>query len=195
VGTLKNSIFRDERTQFTSHEIHYVFATEPSRLMRWLWRMPSSWMWRRVAPVRTDDSEERSACIIMVTIIVELGKTLAVTYNLISVLRLLVTAVVPNSPIIVTLMMEAIHYPETSVLTRPTRSNIPEDGSLKISRNIMINFVLILQHSASQLSLWGNCYYWLCTSKMFMYMKTQRSNTRDGGIIMLWWNFWTLHNI
>jgi hypothetical protein len=52
-----------------------------------------------------------------------------------SVLRLLVTAnVVPSLPILVTLMMEAIHAFESSVLTRATRLNIPVDGILHSHR-------------------------------------------------------------
>jgi hypothetical protein len=83
--------------------------------------MVSSGMIPRVVLVRTDVSEERSASIIRVTRICELR----------SVRRLLITAsVVPSSPILVTLMKEALNSSETLVLTRATRRNIPEDAIL-----------------------------------------------------------------
>jgi hypothetical protein len=91
--------------------------------------MVSSGMLRRVALVRTDVWEELSATLMKVRRIGELGTTL------LSVRRLLVTAsVVPSSPILVTLMKEALSSSETSVLTRATRHNIPEDTILQCHR-------------------------------------------------------------
>jgi hypothetical protein len=77
--------------------------------------MASSGMLRRMALVRTDVSEELSASFIRKT-------RLDISSLRASVVA---TSVVPSSPILVTLMKEALSSSETSVLTRATRRNIP----------------------------------------------------------------------
>jgi hypothetical protein len=80
--------------------------------------MPSSGILRSVALAGTAVSEERSAYMTLHSRIVFRR-----------VRRLLVTAnVVPSSPILFALMTEARHSYGTSVITRVTRRNIPEDG-------------------------------------------------------------------
>jgi hypothetical protein len=85
-------------------------------------------MLRPMALVRTGVSEERSASIIKMTRISELGTMLVVTSNRHMLRRLLVTAYVPGSPILVTLMIEAPYSSEMLVLRRATWCNISEDG-------------------------------------------------------------------
>jgi hypothetical protein len=93
-------------------------------------------MFRRVALVITDISEELSPSIIRMTTIGELGTTLAVTGNR-RILRntklrvrrvLVVVNDVPNSPSLVTLTIDTRRSSETSVLTRATLRNISRDS-------------------------------------------------------------------
>jgi hypothetical protein len=88
-------------------------------------------MLRRVVLVRTDVSQEPFASIIRVTRIGELGTTLVVTSNRSTLQRIQFTAnLVPNSVILVILMIEAVGSFETSVLTRAIQRNFLEDGIL-----------------------------------------------------------------
>jgi hypothetical protein len=74
-------------------------------------------MLRSVALITTDVSEERMTFII-------------------KVLRLLITAnFVPISPILVTLMIEALRSSKTSVFTRVTQFNVGEVGILQSHRS------------------------------------------------------------
>jgi hypothetical protein len=87
--------------------------------------MVSSGMLRCVTLVRIDVSEELSASFIRVT---RIGEHLVFLRR---VRRLLVTvSVALSSQILVTLMKEALISSETSVLTRATRRNIPENTIL-----------------------------------------------------------------
>jgi hypothetical protein len=91
---------------------------------------------RRVALVKTDVSENVIAYITKVTRIGKLGTTLTVTSN-----RSTLRSIVPNTPIFVTLMMEAIFSSQTSVLTRVTRRNIPEVAAVRTSTLKIFAFV------------------------------------------------------
>jgi hypothetical protein len=95
--------------------------------------MASSGMLRRVALARTDVSEEFSASFIRMTRIGELGTTLAATNNRRTLRKNTKRdSVVLSSPILVTLMKDELSSSETSILTRATRRNNPEDTILQL---------------------------------------------------------------
>jgi hypothetical protein len=128
--------------------------------------MLSSGILHCVALVRTNVSEECSASIIRVTIIGELGTTLPVTSNIVflhSVFQLLVMADIPSSPILVTLMMEVLHYSETSDLTRFTWHNIAEDGILHSE----FKFYFLL--GKFLICIWPGAYTHVCSAFYVLY--------------------------
>jgi hypothetical protein len=107
--------------------------------------MVSSGILRRVALVRTDVSEEPSASFMPL----HAAKKYLVFLR--SVRRLLVAAsVVPSSPILVTMMKEALGSSETPVLTRATRRNNPEDTVLHSHRRENLKSYVNLWHCPLQ---------------------------------------------
>jgi hypothetical protein len=106
-------------------------------------------MLRPVALVRIEVSEERTASIIRLTRVGVLGTTSSrhplprnnSTYivHFRGWSRLLISANdAPSLQILVILMIEARRSSKTSVLSRATRRNIPEDGILHLSHRIPV---------------------------------------------------------
>jgi hypothetical protein len=87
--------------------------------------------------------------------------------------RLLVRAiVVPSSPILVTLIKEALNYPEPSALTRATRRNVPEDTILHSDRREeLISYKRVYAYSHTYRLRVGNCKWLQKETKWLLWVK------------------------
>jgi hypothetical protein len=132
-----------------------------------------------VSLVSADVLEERIASIIRVTRIAELGATYYVRH-------LLVTANVPSSPILFTLMMEALRPSETSVLPRKTLRCIPKDGIFRSHRREKLRSCkeMLLGRACSKLGIETECI------KRFSGEKSDGTDTDEKMILSRVQGFW-----
>jgi hypothetical protein len=139
--------------------------------------MPSPGILHRVALARTNVSEKCIASIIKVTRIVVLWTLTKLATEAHCEEMLLVTAnVVPSSPILPILMMEAIRSSEASALTRTWRLHIPEDGILQLYVTLLLILLYLYCNLYLNILILGICS--LCreawrikSSKLTLYLK------------------------